>query len=161
MGGGPGRGGGGWVNTAQNFARKASYIPGGIGTLAGLLDAGISIYEGNYLEGGITAGTSVLNGLPGGKLAGTLILKGILGGKAGASGIAHAAVGLAAKKGGQKGAAGKIPQSCFVSGTLVLTKQGKKPIEEVEVGDLVLSYDHESGAWKSCPNLVQPIRWEI
>jgi hypothetical protein len=30
--------------------------------------------------------------------------------------------------------------SCFVAGTLVLTKEGRKPIEEIRVGDWVLSY---------------------
>ena len=34
---------------------------------------------------------------------------------------------------------------CFIAGTLVLTKEGLKPIEEIEVGDEVLAYDEETG----------------
>jgi hypothetical protein len=34
---------------------------------------------------------------------------------------------------------------CFVAGTLVLTDEGLKPIEEVQVGDLVLSRNDETG----------------
>ena len=33
---------------------------------------------------------------------------------------------------------------CFIAGTLVLTKTGLKPIEEIEVGDEVLAYDEET-----------------
>ena len=34
---------------------------------------------------------------------------------------------------------------CFIAGTLVLTKEGLKPIEEIEVGDEVLAYEEETG----------------
>ena len=34
---------------------------------------------------------------------------------------------------------------CFVAGTLVLTEDGEKPIEEIEVGDYVYSTDPETG----------------
>ena len=39
---------------------------------------------------------------------------------------------------------------CFKEGTLVETEDGLKPIEEIEVGDMVLAYDEETGenAWK-------------
>lgn len=33
------------------------------------------------------------------------------------------------------------PKFCFVAGTLVMTKQGLKAIEEIKVGDQVLSYN--------------------
>ena len=38
---------------------------------------------------------------------------------------------------------------CFVAGTLVHTQQGLKPIEQIQVGDMVLSR-HESGAGEQC-----------
>ena len=34
---------------------------------------------------------------------------------------------------------------CFVAGTKVLTDRGHKNIEDIEVGDLVLAYDEETG----------------
>ncbi|EIE02085.1 pretoxin HINT domain protein [Leptospira licerasiae serovar Varillal str. VAR 010] len=36
-------------------------------------------------------------------------------------------------------------RSCFVAGTLVWTKDGQRPIETIKVGDIVLSWDEESG----------------
>jgi hypothetical protein len=42
----------------------------------------------------------------------------------------------------------KLP--CFVAGTLVHTKDGEKPIEEIRVGDWVLSYPDDQ---------VPPLRW--
>ena len=38
----------------------------------------------------------------------------------------------------------EIPQ-CFVAGTLILTNSGKKPIEALRPGDLVVSWDEETG----------------
>ncbi|TGL69369.1 polymorphic toxin-type HINT domain-containing protein, partial [Leptospira kmetyi] len=38
-----------------------------------------------------------------------------------------------------------VPNTCFTAGTLVHTKTGTKKIEEIEVGDQVLSWDEESG----------------
>ncbi|WP_176082419.1 Hint domain-containing protein, partial [Leptospira alexanderi] len=38
-----------------------------------------------------------------------------------------------------------VPRTCFTAGTLVHTSQGTKKIEEVKVGDQVLSWDEESG----------------
>jgi hypothetical protein len=50
------------------------------------------------------------------------------------------------------------PHSCFVQGTLVWTKTGKKPIEQVELGELVLSQDVESGELKYQPVLGTTVR---
>ncbi|MGJ4788136.1 polymorphic toxin-type HINT domain-containing protein, partial [Leptospira koniambonensis] len=36
-------------------------------------------------------------------------------------------------------------RSCFVAGTLVWTKDGQRPIETIKVGDIVLSWNEESG----------------
>ncbi|EMN90601.1 toxin HINT domain protein [Leptospira weilii str. UI 13098] len=38
-----------------------------------------------------------------------------------------------------------VPRTCFTAGTLVHTSTGAKKIEEVKVGDQVLSWDEESG----------------
>ncbi|WP_036027797.1 polymorphic toxin-type HINT domain-containing protein, partial [Leptospira licerasiae] len=38
-----------------------------------------------------------------------------------------------------------VLRSCFVAGTLVWTKDGQRPIETIRVGDIVLSWDEESG----------------
>ena len=35
--------------------------------------------------------------------------------------------------------------NCFIAGTLVLTAAGLKKIEEIQVGDMVLAYDEETG----------------
>ena len=35
--------------------------------------------------------------------------------------------------------------NCFIAGTLVHTRQGVKPIEDISVGDQVLAYDEETG----------------
>ena len=46
------------------------------------------------------------------------------------------------------GSAGKTPNiscNCFTAGTKVLTDEGEKPIEEIEVGDKVLAKDDETG----------------
>lgn len=40
------------------------------------------------------------------------------------------------------------PQFCFVAGTLVMTKQGLKAIEEIKKGDLVLSYNDNLGIYE-------------
>ncbi|MCS1350866.1 DNRLRE domain-containing protein [Mechercharimyces sp. CAU 1602] len=39
----------------------------------------------------------------------------------------------------------KTPEMCFVAGTLILTSDGEKPIEEIEVGDKVLSKNEKTG----------------
>jgi hypothetical protein len=52
---------------------------------------------------------------------------------------------------------------CFVSGTLVSTKDGLRPIEEVEVGDLVLSRNEATGetGYKPVTELVRRHNREI
>lgn len=37
------------------------------------------------------------------------------------------------------------PGNCFIAGTLVLTEDGYKPIEEIQIGDKVLAYNDETG----------------
>ena len=51
-----------------------------------------------------------------------------------------------ALKNAAKGLSDAQSQSwCFVAGTLVLTEDGQKPIEEIEAGDTVLAEDPETG----------------
>lgn len=38
-----------------------------------------------------------------------------------------------------------VTSQCFIAGTLVLTEDGEKPIEEIEVGDYVYASDPETG----------------
>ena len=51
---------------------------------------------------------------------------------------------------------------CFKEGTLVVTDEGLKPIEEIEVGDKVLAYDEETGeqAYKKVVKLFQNETYE-
>lgn len=37
------------------------------------------------------------------------------------------------------------PSCCFIAGTLVLTEEGNKAIEDIEVGDMVWAYNEETG----------------
>ncbi|MEY2759834.1 MAG: hypothetical protein RIR33_3612 [Pseudomonadota bacterium] len=39
----------------------------------------------------------------------------------------------------------RLPCGCLVAGTLVVTPTGTRPIEEIAVGDLVLSWEEETG----------------
>lgn len=56
-----------------------------------------------------------------------------------------------------------VPCNCFVAGTLVLTEEGEKPIEEIEVGDKVLSKSDLTGevAYKEVTTLFQRQAEEI
>jgi len=42
---------------------------------------------------------------------------------------------------------GKLVGKCFPAGTLVETEEGLRPIEEIEPGDRVWSWDQETGEW--------------
>ena len=62
-----------------------------------------------------------------------------------------------------------VPRSrgcCLVAGTLVDTKTGLRPIEEIEVGDLVWARDEETGetAFKAVTDLIrrhERVIWEV
>lgn len=51
-----------------------------------------------------------------------------------------------------------IRPSCFAAGTLVWTKSGQRPIESLEIGDLVLSQDVESGELDFQPVIGRTLR---
>jgi hypothetical protein len=52
-----------------------------------------------------------------------------------------------------------MPGGCFVAGTLVHTKEGLKPIENVKVGDWVLSQPEETGE-RSYKRVVRTLQFE-
>ncbi|WP_092559055.1 polymorphic toxin-type HINT domain-containing protein [Anaeromicropila populeti] len=57
---------------------------------------------------------------------------------------------------GKSSVQGKVDMNggCFVAGTLVLTEDGQKPIEEVKAGDIVQSENPETGE-KACKKVVR------
>jgi RHS repeat-associated protein len=52
----------------------------------------------------------------------------------------------------------KPPCGCFVAGTLVMTPSGLRPIEDIEVGDLVMAWDEKSGRveMRAVTHLIRP-----
>ena len=52
----------------------------------------------------------------------------------------------------------RINPSCFVKGTLIWTKTGKKPIETLRLGDLILSQDINSGELGYRPLVYRTVR---
>ncbi len=68
------------------------------------------------------------------------------------------------KTASRAGGAGKT--CCFVAGTLVETEEGLRPIEGIEVGDMVLSRDEKTGetTLKTVTNLIRNfdrVIWEV
>jgi hypothetical protein len=51
-----------------------------------------------------------------------------------------------------------IKVSCFVRGTMVKTREGSRPIEQIQAGDLVLSQDVETGQLDYRPVLATTVR---
>jgi RHS repeat-associated protein len=43
--------------------------------------------------------------------------------------------------------AGSFGTACFIAGTLVITREGNKSIEDIQVGEYVWSYDQDSSNW--------------
>jgi RHS repeat-associated protein len=41
----------------------------------------------------------------------------------------------------------ELGTACFIPGTLVFTASGSKPIEDIQIGEYVWSYDHDSISW--------------
>ena len=137
-----------WVKAGLEVA---SWVPGPIGTVASVAQAGIALAEGDY-KGAITA---AVGALPGGKL---------IGGAVKAAAKALDKIGDAAKvvdklkdvASGAKRACGL----CFTAGTEVSTPKGQVKIEELRVGDKVtttnITKDKPDG-WTA----VDPIRWRV
>ncbi len=100
------------------------------------------------LKGGIKAGVKVAAKSAAKKVAQTTAkaltkggIKGLAKGsvKAFAKGVAKATAKLATAKGII------CVMACFVKGTLIATKDGQKPIEEIQKGDLVWAFDEKTG----------------
>ncbi len=68
--------------------------------------------------------------------------------EAGARGARGADNGLSGGVGRVDGGS-PTPQSCFVSGTLVITPSGGRAIESLQEGDEVVTYDFEQEAWQT------------
>ena len=87
------------------------------------------------------------------KLGGSYELGAVIGGFAGAAvgGAAYGKISEMRKISEiQKISATKSPNKvcktqCFVAGTLIEAADGKKPIEEIKAGDMVLAENHETG----------------
>jgi hypothetical protein len=85
-------------------------------------------------------------------LGGASVIKGTVktGVKAVVKSGSKSVVKNAAEEGGEslvKKTARKIPCGCFVAGTLILTSSGSKPIEQIEVGDIVWAYNDTTGVY--------------
>ena len=52
---------------------------------------------------------------------------------------------LATRKATQEALELAVQKQCFVAGTLIHTKDGLKAIEDIQIGDLVLSKDDQTG----------------
>ena len=115
----------------------AGFIPV-IGIVADLADAGLYAYEGK-------AGMAALSAAAAVPFVGDAAAAGRLGLKAARFmdnlSAASSAVGRALL----------AARACFASGTLVMTKGGHKPIEDIEVGDMVWSrseHDTDNAGWR-------------
>jgi hypothetical protein len=106
-----------------------------IGTGGALGDAGVGSVGGTSSGGTNSGGTNF-----GGTGAGG-------NGTGGAGGFANGGLGGFGNAGFGGGGVGGTdgPDSCFGAGTLIATPSGHRPIEELELGDLVLAYDEPTG----------------
>jgi RHS repeat-associated protein len=75
---------------------------------------------------------------------------GILGGVLGGFAALRPGVGIARRvpTRARTNTSGSSSAGCFLAGTLVVTAAGMAPIEQVEVGESVWSYDHEAEQWE-------------
>jgi RHS repeat-associated protein len=141
----------GWMNA--KLLRNVASIGVGAVPFAGSIQSVVELVSGqDYITGEETsrvlAGVGIVAGLiPFGKAA----VKGISKLVGRGDEVVDAAAGIAART------------CCFVAGTLVMTESGLRPIEEIEVGDRVLSRDEVTGetAFKPVTELIRRHEREI
>ena len=156
------------VSTCDTTSNELGFIPGPLGMVADLTNAGIHLARGNYGEAAFSlvgAVPIVGDALAGGRMAvkGADAISAVNKGTSGASGAAK--LGGDAAKAGQKGAkesiegCGKIVNgkpACFTEGTQIVVgaiydeddvfvEYVTVNIEDIQVGDLVYSYDTITG----------------
>jgi len=134
------------VESIQSFLDYAGLVPG-IGELADGANAIIYLSQGEYLYALLSTGSMIP--ILGWVVSGAKVtLK---------TGKAVSNSGDILKK------ADNVVCNCFTSGTKVLTDEGEKPIEEIEVGDKVLAKSDETGevAYKEVVGLFQKQADEI
>jgi RHS repeat-associated protein len=140
-----------WLHAALDVAGMVPVI----GEIADGANALIYLSEGRYVEAGISAmGMIPVLGEAG--KAGKWIAKGVKQGaetvvqKAVAKEVRQEFVEQGQKKLVKECTGGACTKQCFVAGTLITTREGLRPIEEVKEGDEVLSRDAETGelGWK-------------
>jgi RHS repeat-associated protein len=133
-----------WLHTVLDVG---SFIPG-VGVAVDLVHAGIYVSEGNYRDAALTAITAVPFGKVvkvGAKLAEKALVK--------AEAKIAEKLAVRAEREALKAAEREVVSAekaaaggfCFAAGTLVETADGPKPIEEVELGELVWSRDELTG----------------
>jgi RHS repeat-associated protein len=112
---------------------------GGAAVGSMIIKAGFTVGLSAVVGGGISAltGGSFNEGAREGAINGTFF--------AGVFAFGSAAMAAAKKLGVKRAAQLAKNPKCFAKGTLVLTDKGNKPIEDIEVGDLVWAYDEETG----------------
>jgi len=149
-----------------NKAVKASKTLTTVSTLlrtaadfAPVVGSAIDIYEG-LRDGDIAQVTMGVVGLAAdvATLGTASIAKGEI--KTGAKALLKSVTKKAVKEveeGVVKKLARKIPCGCFIAGTLIFTDAGAKPIEEIDIGDIVWAYNDTTGqyAQKKVINLSQ------
>ena len=96
--------------------------------IGGIIGSFVSVLQGNGLMEGLVEG--IINGFINGFTTGALFFS--------ISEVIHAYTNTA-------NTYCASDMKCFKQGTLVLTKEGNKPIEEIQVGDEVWAYDEETG----------------
>ncbi|MCF4121994.1 hypothetical protein L1785_13500 [Antribacter sp. KLBMP9083] len=124
----------GWASAGHCALDGAGFVPG-YGEAADLANCAWYASAGEAAN----AGLSCIGAVPG--VIGWTATGVKLAGNAGVLDEALAAVARACKT----GTCGIPGGTCFVAGTLILTEDGRKPIEEIEVGDKVWAKDFETG----------------
>jgi hypothetical protein len=140
-----------WMNSAAasvSLGRIGLSVGVGFVPVAGAIQSIVELASGrDYITGEETSRVLAAVGIA----AGLVGLKGFLKGATKADDIAEGIADVASRL------------CCFVAGTLVMTDSGLRPIEEIEVGDRVLSRHEATGetAFKSVTELIRRYDREV